>query len=49
MGTITQTSPTTEDIAATYTGSFGVPEPSSIGMLFIGAAMGCRYLVKPRR
>ena len=47
-GTITQTSPTTEAIDATYTGTLGTPEPSSLGLLVIGASMGYRFLAKFR-
>ena len=47
-GTITQTSPTTESIDATYTGTLGTPEPSTLGLLFIGASMGYPYLAKRR-
>jgi hypothetical protein len=39
-GTITQTSPTTESIAATYTGAISVPEPGSLTLLGLGAAAG---------
>ena len=48
IGTITQTSPTTESIDATYTGNIGTPEPSSFSLLFLGASMGYRFLTKPR-
>jgi len=47
-GTITQTSPTTESIDATYTGTLGTPEPSSLGLLFVGASMGYRFLTRSR-
>ena len=46
-GTITQTSPTTEAIDATYSGTL-VPEPSSVSLLLLGASMGYRFLTKTR-
>ena len=49
MGTITQTGPLTEAVSnATYTGNLVTPEPSSLGLLFLGASMGYRFLVKRR-
>jgi hypothetical protein len=49
MGDITQTGPLTEAISnATYTGTLVTPEPSSLGLLFLGASMGYRFLVKRR-
>ena len=49
MGDITQTGPLTEAISnATYTGTLVTPEPSSLGLLFLGASMGYRFLVKSR-
>jgi hypothetical protein len=49
MGDITQTGPLTEAISnATYTGTLVIPEPSSLGLLFLGASMGYRFLVKRR-
>jgi hypothetical protein len=44
-GTITQTSPTTEAIDATYTGTL-VPEPSSVSLLLLGATFGYRFFAK---
>jgi hypothetical protein len=47
-GDITQTSPTTETISnATYSGTLVTPEPSSFGLLLLGATMGYRFLRKP--
>lgn len=46
-GTITQTSPLTEAIEATYTGTL-VPEPSSVSLLLLGATFGYRFLTKTR-
>jgi hypothetical protein len=49
MGTITQTGPLTEAVSnATYRGTLVTPEPSSLGLLFLGASMGYRFLVKRR-
>jgi hypothetical protein len=49
MGDITQTGPLTEAISnATYRGTLVTPEPSSLGLLFLGASMGYRFLVKKR-
>ncbi len=49
MGDITQTGPLTEAISnATYSGTLVTPEPSSLGLLFLGASMGYRFLVKKR-
>lgn len=48
MGTITQTSQTTESIDATYIGNIGTPEPSSLSLLFLGASVGYRFLTKRR-
>jgi hypothetical protein len=49
MGDITQTGPLTEAISnASYTGTLVTPEPSSLGLLFLGASMGYRFLVKGR-
>jgi len=49
MGTITQTGPLTEAISnASYTGNLATPEPSSFGLLFLGASMGSRFLAKRR-
>lgn len=49
MGDITQTGPLTEAISnATYTGTLVTPEPSSLGLMFLGASMGYRFLVKGR-
>ena len=48
-GDITQTGPLTEAISnARYTGTLVTPEPSSLGLLFLGASMGYRFLVKRR-
>jgi hypothetical protein len=49
-GGITQTGPTTEAISnASYTGNLATtPESSSLGLLFIGASMACRFLAKGR-
>ena len=50
MGTITQTSPTTETISnGTYTGSFVVPEPSTLILLSPAVALGAVVLVRQRR
>lgn len=48
MGTITQTSQTTESIDGTYLGNIGTPEPSSLSLLFLGASAGYRFLTKRR-
>jgi len=49
MGDITQTGPLTEAISnASYSGTLVTPEPSSLGLLFLGASMGYRFLVKRR-
>ena len=47
-GTITQTSPTTEAIQASYTGNIGTPEPSSMSLLLLGASLGYRLLTRLR-
>jgi hypothetical protein len=47
IGDITQTGPLTETISnATYRGTLVTPEPSSLGLLFVGASMSYRFLVK---
>jgi hypothetical protein len=49
MGDITQTGPLTEAISnATYRGTLVTPEPSSLGLLFVGVSMGYRLLVRRR-
>jgi len=49
MGDVTQTGPLTEAISnASYTGTLVTPEPSSLGLLFLGASMGYRFLVRRR-
>jgi hypothetical protein len=49
MGDITQTGPLTEMISnASYTGTLVTPEPSSLGLLFLGASAGFRFLAKRR-
>jgi hypothetical protein len=46
-GDITQTGPLTEAISnASYTGTLVTPEPSSIGLLLLGASAGFRFLAK---
>lgn len=48
-GDITQTGPLTEAISnASYTGTLVTPEPSSLGLIVLGASMGYRFLVKGR-
>jgi hypothetical protein len=48
-GTITQTGPLTEAVDATYTGNLVTPEPSSLSLLFLGAGLGYRFVVRKRR
>jgi hypothetical protein len=49
-GTITQTSPTTEAISATYSGVLHtVPEPGSLALFVPAAALGAVMLVRQRR
>jgi hypothetical protein len=48
-GDITQTGPLTETISnASYTGTLVTPEPSSLGLLFLRASAGFRFLAKRR-
>jgi hypothetical protein len=47
-GTITQTSPLTEAVDATYTGNLVTPEPSSLSLLFLGASFGYRFVIRKR-
>jgi len=48
-GTITQLTPLTEAVDATYTGNLVTPEPSSLSLLFLGAGFGYRLLARKRR
>jgi len=48
-GTITQLSPLTEAVNATYTGTLVTPEPSSLSLLFLGAGFGYRLIVRKRQ
>jgi hypothetical protein len=45
-GTITQTSPFTEAVDATYSGNLVTPEPSSLSLILLGATFGYRWVVK---
>jgi hypothetical protein len=47
-GTITQLTPLTEAVDATYTGNLATPEPSSLGLLLMGAGVGYRFITRKR-
>jgi hypothetical protein len=43
-GTITQTSPLSEAVDATYTGTLNTPEPSTLGLMLVGAMSAYRIV-----
>ena len=47
-GTITQTSPLSDAVDATYTGNLVTPEPSSLSLLLLGAGFGYRFVFRKR-
>jgi hypothetical protein len=47
-GKITSTSPTTESVTASYSGSLDIPEPGSLSLLALGAGTSMGVLVRGR-